>query len=146
MTWGPTAARYDSGKRLPSPSGRECRCPGREVPFYCPAHGRVENPNWPMLKRQVILKPSLGITWAWARVKTIMTLEQLEALKCEFAMHKAYPWIVVTILVSMLGGTLSLMNNACKGSRHSYCAPEKVRHHAIMSTTPRPQADAGFQF
>jgi len=27
----------------------KCTCPGREVPFYCAAHGRVENPNWPLL-------------------------------------------------------------------------------------------------
>jgi hypothetical protein len=29
---------------------RECICPGNKVPFYCPVHGRVENPNWPPLK------------------------------------------------------------------------------------------------
>ena len=23
---------------------------GKEVPFYCPVHGRVRNPNWPLLK------------------------------------------------------------------------------------------------
>ena len=25
----------------------KCICAGGKVPFYCPAHGRVENPNWP---------------------------------------------------------------------------------------------------
>ena len=29
----------------------KCSCLGTEVPFYCPVHGRVENPNWPLLKR-----------------------------------------------------------------------------------------------
>jgi hypothetical protein len=61
-------------------------------------------------------------------------------------MNKAYPWIVITIVVSLMGGTLSLMNSACKSSRHSYCAPEKIRHHAATSTAPQPQADAGLQF
>jgi hypothetical protein len=28
----------------------KCVCPGEEVPFYCPVHGRVGNPNWPLLK------------------------------------------------------------------------------------------------
>ena len=28
----------------------KCICPGGDVPFYCPAHGRVENPDWPLLK------------------------------------------------------------------------------------------------
>jgi hypothetical protein len=30
---------------------RKCTCAGGEVPFYCRAHGRVENPNWPLLKQ-----------------------------------------------------------------------------------------------
>jgi hypothetical protein len=28
----------------------KCVCPGEKVPFYCPVHGRVGNPNWPLLK------------------------------------------------------------------------------------------------
>jgi hypothetical protein len=31
-------------------SPAECICPGNKVPFYCPVHGRVENPNWSELK------------------------------------------------------------------------------------------------
>src|SRR5215831_14757971 len=31
-------------------SKMKCICPGNKVPFYCPVHGRVENPNWPPLK------------------------------------------------------------------------------------------------
>jgi hypothetical protein len=31
-------------------SPAKCICPGNKVPFYCPVHGRVENPNWPGLK------------------------------------------------------------------------------------------------
>jgi hypothetical protein len=34
------------------PAARKCVCAGREIPFYCPAHGRVENPNWPLLERR----------------------------------------------------------------------------------------------
>ena len=33
------------------PPVRKCICPGGKVPFYCSAHGRVENPNWPLLSR-----------------------------------------------------------------------------------------------
>jgi hypothetical protein len=31
-------------------SSAKCICPGNKVPFYCPVHGRVENPNWSELK------------------------------------------------------------------------------------------------
>jgi len=34
------------------PLVRKCICPGGKVPFYCPAHGRVENSNWPLLSSQ----------------------------------------------------------------------------------------------
>ena len=34
------------------PRVRKCLCAGHEIPFYCPAHGRVENPNWPLLERR----------------------------------------------------------------------------------------------
>ena len=30
----------------------ECICSGGKVPFYCPKHGRVENPNWHLRKPQ----------------------------------------------------------------------------------------------
>ena len=42
-----------SAKRsLPNcePMAVKCICPGKEVPFYCSRHGRVENPNWLLLK------------------------------------------------------------------------------------------------
>jgi hypothetical protein len=32
------------------PMNLNCICPGNHVPFYCPKHGCVENPNWPLLK------------------------------------------------------------------------------------------------
>jgi len=32
------------------PESRRCVCAGKEVPFYCPIHGAVENPEWPLLK------------------------------------------------------------------------------------------------
>ena len=31
------------------PAVLKCSCAGSEVPFYCPRHGRVENPDWPAL-------------------------------------------------------------------------------------------------
>jgi hypothetical protein len=33
-----------------SPEPRRCICPGKEIPFYCPIHGAVENADWPFLK------------------------------------------------------------------------------------------------
>ena len=44
---------------------RECICPGNKVPFYCPVHGRVENPNWPPLMKEtdrLYWPPSCEIT------------------------------------------------------------------------------------
>ncbi len=32
-----------------SPFPKRCICPGKEVPFSCPIHGAVENPDWPLL-------------------------------------------------------------------------------------------------
>ena len=40
-------ARKSSPAALPA---LKCICPGKQVPFYCPVHGGVENPNWPLLK------------------------------------------------------------------------------------------------
>ena len=37
-----------------------CNCPGTEVPFYCPVHGRVENPNWPLLKAPAVALAASG--------------------------------------------------------------------------------------
>jgi hypothetical protein len=34
---------------LAKPAVLKCICAGSEVPFYCPRHGQVENPNWPPL-------------------------------------------------------------------------------------------------
>jgi hypothetical protein len=39
------------GRLLPRPGDFPCTCPGNEVPFDCPRHGAVENPNWPLLKQ-----------------------------------------------------------------------------------------------
>jgi hypothetical protein len=44
-------------------------------------------------------------------------------------MNKPYPWIVITVLISITGSALSLMNNACKSGTHSWCAPTRVKHH-----------------
>ncbi len=39
--------------------------------------------------------------------------------------------IVLTAVVLVAGSTLAIMNNACKNSRHSWCAPTAdLRHHA----------------
>jgi hypothetical protein len=49
-------------------------------------------------------------------------------------MTKAYPWIVIAVLVAVIGSTLALMNNACKTSPHAWCDPES-RHQ--LSRTAR---------
>jgi hypothetical protein len=38
--------------------------------------------------------------------------------------------IVLTAVVVLLGAGLAMMNNACKSSRHTWCAPH-IRHHAM---------------
>jgi hypothetical protein len=56
--WGPSTPvasgePIDSVKHsLPNkkPTALKCICADFNVPFYCPVHGRVENPNWPLLK------------------------------------------------------------------------------------------------
>jgi hypothetical protein len=49
--WAPMGS---ANRSLPNrePMVLECICEGREIPFYCPAHGRVENPNWPLLEAE----------------------------------------------------------------------------------------------
>jgi hypothetical protein len=47
----PFQDRTESREGRPSPKkSARCVCPGNQVPFYCPVHGGVENPNWPLLK------------------------------------------------------------------------------------------------
>ena len=49
------------------------------------------------------------------------------------------PIIAAIIVIALLvGGTLSIMNKACKNGHHAWCGPMStlVRHH----TTPRPPA------
>jgi hypothetical protein len=39
--------------------------------------------------------------------------------------------IVLTAVVLVTGSTLAILNNACKSSRHSWCAPVSgFQHHA----------------
>ena len=39
--------------------------------------------------------------------------------------------IVLMVVVLGTGSALAIMNNACKSSRHAWCAPiSDVRHHA----------------
>ena len=39
--------------------------------------------------------------------------------------------IVFTAVVLVTGSSLAMMNNACKNSHHSWCAPSAdLRHHA----------------
>jgi hypothetical protein len=47
-TMGPTGSVEHSLSNK-KPMVLKCSCPGTEVPFYCPLHGRVENPNRPLL-------------------------------------------------------------------------------------------------
>ena len=38
--------------------------------------------------------------------------------------------ILTTLVLVVAGGALATMNNACKSSRHSWCAPHfDLRHH-----------------
>ncbi len=38
--------------------------------------------------------------------------------------------IVITVIVLVTGSTLAIMNNACKSSHHTWCAPTStIRHH-----------------
>ncbi len=38
--------------------------------------------------------------------------------------------IVLTLVVLGVGSTLATMNNACKSSHHTWCAPTSdIRHH-----------------
>jgi hypothetical protein len=41
------------------PVNMKCICPGNRVPFYCPKHGSVENPDWPLLKAPAEIPPAL---------------------------------------------------------------------------------------
>ena len=42
--------------------------------------------------------------------------------------------IVLALVLLGTGGTLAFMNNACKSSQHSWCAPNSgARHHAKLS-------------
>jgi hypothetical protein len=40
-------------------------------------------------------------------------------------------WIVLTTVVVLLGAGLAMMNNACKSSHHTWCAPN-IQHHAMI--------------
>jgi hypothetical protein len=50
VIFGPTAAPHSSVERTSARPTPRCKCPGAEVPFYCPVHGRVENTNWQLLQ------------------------------------------------------------------------------------------------
>jgi hypothetical protein len=44
---------------------------------------------------------------------------------------KAPIWILLTAVVLVATGSLAIMNNACKSSHHTWCAPSSdIRHHA----------------
>jgi hypothetical protein len=43
--------------------------------------------------------------------------------------QKASTWIVITIIVSITGSALAVMNNACKSRAHTWCAPGSNIHH-----------------
>ena len=41
---------------------------------------------------------------------------------------------LITLAVMVVGGALASMNNACKKSQHSWCAPtSSIRHHIRQS-------------
>jgi len=69
---------------LPLPDARyrgmklECICAGREVPFYCPLHGWVENPSWPLLKRKCWRDPLLGyVALAMLLMSIIVAVDEM---------------------------------------------------------------------
>ena len=37
--------------------------------------------------------------------------------------------IALTAIALLIVGTLSIMNNACKGSQHEWCVPSTIWHH-----------------
>ena len=44
---------------------------------------------------------------------------------------KAPIWIVLTAVVLVATGSLAIMNNTCKSSHHTWCAPSSdIHHHA----------------
>ena len=52
-------------------------------------------------------------------------------LDSEVPMNKASTWIVLTVVVSVTGSALALMNDARKSSHHVWCAPSSgIRHQA----------------
>jgi hypothetical protein len=51
---------------------------------------------------------------------------------------KAPLLIVLTAVVFVAGSALAIMNNACKSSHHSWCAPmSDIRHHVNVRTGHR---------
>jgi hypothetical protein len=46
---------------------------------------------------------------------------------------KAPLWIVVVAVVLVTGSTLAIMNNACKSSHYSWCAPVSGFQHHVKS-------------
>jgi hypothetical protein len=46
-------------------------------------------------------------------------------------MRAASIWIAFVAIAAVTGGTLALLNNACKNSFHGWCAPsDSYRHRA----------------
>ena len=37
--------------------------------------------------------------------------------------------LVIVLIVLMAVSALAIMNNACKSSQHTWCAPTSMRHH-----------------
>jgi hypothetical protein len=38
-------------------------------------------------------------------------------------------WIMLTVVMSLAGSALALMNTACKSSHHAWCTPGSNIHH-----------------
>jgi hypothetical protein len=54
-----------------------------------------------------------------------------QRLDSEVPVNKAFTWIVLTVVVSVTGSALALMNDACKSSHHVWCAPSSgIRYQA----------------
>jgi hypothetical protein len=57
----------------------------------------------------------------------------------EVAMNSSSLLVALIVIMLIAGSTLSIMNKACKGGYHAWCAPiSTVRHHGKTQPLPNP--------
>lgn len=77
--------------------------------------------------------PPVHSSFMWARIKFGDRALREVAQHDEAAM-KAAVLIALSAVTVIVGSTLALMNNACKSTQHSWCAPmSSVRHYTRHS-------------